>query len=172
MEIFALAMLLLFSVVGFAAIFFTTFGTFIIILGALIYSFMTGWAVLDLKILAILLTLYFCGEVLEYLFVIVGAKRFGASNAATAGAIIGGIVGALAGVALLGVGIVIGTFLGIFLGAFLVEYTIHKDLLKSLKAGAGGVIGRLGSIAAKVVLAAIMFFIIVSRILDAGVVFR
>jgi len=169
MEIVSLVLLVLFSVVGFGAIFFTTFGTLIILIGAVLYSLLTQLLVLPFKTLLILFLLYLIGEVMEYLLIIMGAKRLGASNAAVVGALVGGIVGAILGVGVLGVGLFIGTFLGIFLGAFLVEFLLQRDLVNSLKAGLGGVLGRLGSIVAKVVIAAIMFFIIISSLLRAGV---
>lgn len=165
MEILAITILISFGLIGFAAIFFTTFGTLIILLGSIIYASLTDFTVLSFQTLAILLTLYLCGEVLEYVCVIIGSKKFGASNAAVGGAIAGGIIGAIAGVPVFGIGLVPGTFLGIFLGAFLVELTLQKDLVKSLKAGVGGVLGRVGSIVAKVIIAIIMFGIIISSIL-------
>ena len=165
MEMLALAILILFSLIGFTAIFFTTFGTLIILIGSILYALLTGFTIISMKALLVILTLYLCGEVLEYLFVILGAKKLGASNAAVVGAIVGGIVGAILGVAFFGIGIILGTFLGIFLGAFLVELIIHKDLVKSLKAGAGGVLGRVGSIVAKVIIAMIMFAIMISAMM-------
>ena len=126
---------------------------------------MTGLSVLGIEALIILLILYLCGEVIEYLFVIVGAKKFGASNAATAGAVIGGIVGAIVGAGFLGIGLILGTFLGIFLGAFIIELLLHRNLVRSLKAGTGGVIGRVGSIVFKVFIAVAMFWIIITRII-------
>ena len=165
MEMLALAILILFSLIGFTAIFFTTFGTLIILIGSILYALLTGFTIISMKALLVILTLYLCGEVLEYLFVILGAKKLGASNAAVVGAIVGGIVGAILGVAFFGIGIILGTFLGIFLGAFLVELVIHKDLVKSLKAGAGGVLGRVGSIVAKVIIAIIMFAVMISAMM-------
>ena len=165
MEIFALSILIIFSLIGFAAIFFTTFGTLLILIGAVLHGLLTGFSVLSLRTFLILVTLYLCGEVLEYVFIISGAKKFGASNAAAWGAIIGGIVGAIAGAPLLGVGIILGAFFGIFFGAFIVELIVQRDLVKSLKAGAGGVFGRIGSIVAKVIIAIIMLSVIISRML-------
>ena len=165
MEIVGLFIFALFSLIGFAAIFFTTFGTLIIFIGAILYALMTGLSVLGIEALIILLILYLCGEVIEYLFVIVGAKKFGASNAATAGAVIGGIVGAIVGAGFLGIGLILGTFLGIFLGAFIIELLLHRNLVRSLKAGTGGVIGRVGSIVFKVFIAVAMFWIIITRII-------
>ena len=166
MELVALAILIIFSVIGFAAIFFTTFGTLIILVGAVLYALMTGFSILGLKIILLLFMLYVFGEVLEYIFIIVGAKKLGASNVAVAGAIVGGIAGAILGVGFFGIGLILGTFLGIFLGAFLVELIIQRDLVKSLKAGAGSVLGRLGSIVAKVIISIIMFFILANQIIS------
>ncbi|MFH1414457.1 MAG: DUF456 domain-containing protein [Candidatus Omnitrophota bacterium] len=166
MELLALVILTISILVGFLAIFFTTFGTLIIIIGSLLYSAMTDFSILTIKNLVILLTLYLCGEVLEYVFIIIGAKKFGASNAAVVGALIGGIIGAVLGAGILGVGLILGTFLGIFLGAFLVEWSIHKNTIKSLKAGAGGVLGRLGSIIAKVIIALVMLTIICLKVFN------
>ena len=67
MEIAALALLILFGIVGFAALFFTTFGTLIILIGALLYSFMTDFAVMGLDTLILLGVLYLFGEAMEYI---------------------------------------------------------------------------------------------------------
>ena len=91
---------------------------------------------------------------------IIGAKKFGASNKAVIGAVVGGIIGAVLGAGFLGIGIILGTFLGIFLGAFFVEFVVHKDLVKSLRAGTGGLLDRLGSIIAKIIIAIAMFIIL------------
>ena len=160
MEILALVILIALSLIGFAAIFFTTFGTLCILIGAITYALLTGFSVVSIKTVLVILALYLCGEVLEYVSVIIGAKKFGASNKAVIGAVIGGIIGAVLGAGFLGIGIILGTFLGIFLGAFFVEFIIQKDLVKSLKAGAGGILGRLGSIVAKVIIAIAMFIIL------------
>ena len=164
MEISALVILILLSLIGFAAIFFTTFGTLVILLGAVLYAFMTGFSIVSLETLLVLLILYLCGEVLEYFFIIIGAKKLGASNAAVVGAIVGGILGAILGAGVFGIGLILGTLVGIFLGAFVVELILQKNLVKSLKAGSGGVLGRLGSIVAKVIIAIIMFVILALNI--------
>ena len=165
METLALIILSIFSLIGFAAIFFTTFGTLIILTGALLYALLSGFCIITVKIIMILAVLYLAGEALEYLFIILGAKKFGASNKAIIGAIIGGIAGAILGSAFFGIGLILGAFAGIFLGAFFVELITKKDIVKSIKAGTGGVVGRIGSIIAKTVIAIIMFFIMFQKIL-------
>jgi len=164
MELLALIILIIFSLIGLVSIFFTDFGTLMIFIGTLLYAILTTFSVLDAKILIILFTLYLCGEVLEYVLVIIGAKKFGASNYAAIGAIIGGILGALAGLSFLGVGVIPSTLLGVFLGAFLVEFCLQRDLIKSLKAGVGSLIGRVGSILLKCIIAIIMLAIVILKV--------
>ncbi|MCD5390796.1 DUF456 domain-containing protein, partial [candidate division NPL-UPA2 bacterium] len=103
------------------SLFFNLPGTLIILVGALIYGFLTDFAGITVKILVLLTIFYLAGELLEYILVIVGARKFGASRKATGGAILGGILGAILGMLAGGIGVVPGTFLGIFSGAFLVE---------------------------------------------------
>jgi len=167
MEILALILLMLFGLIGFAAIFFTTFGTLLILIGSILYALLTNFSIISIKTLLVILTLYLCGEVLEYVFVIMGAKKLGASNKAVIGAVAGGIIGAVLGAGFLGIGIILGTFLGIFLGAFFVEFAVHKDLVKSLRAGTGGLLGRFGSIIAKTIIAIAMFIILGSNIIGS-----
>jgi uncharacterized protein YqgC (DUF456 family) len=165
METLALTVLTIFSLAGFAAIFFTTFGTLIILIGAILYALLTGFSVLTVKTILLLSALYLLGEAFEYIFIIMGAKKFGASNKAVIGAIIGGIAGAILGSALFGIGLIFGAFAGVFAGAFLVELIAKKDVVKSLKAGAGGVVGRVGSIIAKVIIAVFMLYLMFGRII-------
>jgi uncharacterized protein YqgC (DUF456 family) len=54
--------------------------------------------------------------------------------------------------------------MGIFLGAFLAELIVNKDFLRSLKSGAGSVMGRVGSIIAKLVIALAMLAVILFKI--------
>jgi uncharacterized protein len=164
-ELLALVCLVLFGVVGFAAIFFTTFGTGIILLGMLLYAFLTEFSAFPIETLSLLVGLYLAGEAFEWLFTILGAKRMGASNAAVVGALIGGMAGAMLGFSVFGIGLFWGTLAGLFSGAFLVELVIKKDWRKSVLAGIGGVLGRLGAIFAKVVIALLMFAVVALQLL-------
>lgn len=155
----AFILLIVFSLFGFLAIFFTSFGTFIILLGAMLFSWMTEFMIFDAATLIIFFLLYGFGEILEYIFTALGAKSVGASNAAVIGAILGGVVGAMVGVSFFGIGIFAATFLGIFFGAFLMEYLIHRDLERSLFAGLGSLAGRVGSIFVKVAIALVIYAI-------------
>lgn len=165
LEFTALAVLVLFLAAGFACIFFTTFGTLIMMAGIILYALMTGFAKVDVKTLVILGVLYGIGEAAEYLTTIFGVKKFGASNRAVVGAIIGGMLGAALGTLFFGIGLIPGTFIGIFLGAFFAELAVRRDVAGSVRAGAGGVIGRIGSILVKVVIAIAMIWIIAAKLI-------
>ena len=154
----------MFLLFGFIGIFFGIFGTFIILSSIAVYAALGNFSLIGIKFLLLLLTLYLFGEVLEYIMVIIGAKKFGASNKAVVGAVVGGIVGAALGVTTGGIGVIAATFLGLFLGAFLVEYLIQRDLVKSLKAGAGGVFGRIGAVVSKAIIALIMIVLILGKL--------
>ena len=173
MQILALVIVIIFSLAGLAAVFFTTFGTLIILIGAVTYALLTGFSVITVKTLIILAVLYFIGESFEYIFIILGVKKFGASNKAIIGALLGGVLGAILGSAFFGVGLIIGTFVGIFMGAFTIELFVRKDLVKSIKAGAGGVAGRISSVVAKLIIAGFMLYIMFQRIIVySGIAFK
>lgn len=164
METLAFTLLISFSLLGFFLIFFTTFGTFFIFLGAAFFAVLTEFQIIDVPTLLWIFLLYIVGEVMEYGMVIIGAKKWGASNWAVLGAVLGGIVGAILGSLGLGVGLILGTFGGIFMGAFSVELLIHRDLMKSLKAGAGSLLGRIGSVFVKVIISFFIFAILAIKI--------
>ncbi len=164
MEVLALIALSVFCLAGFTAIFFSSVGTLVIFAGIFLYSFLTGFDVIKVNVLILLFIFYLFGELAEYLFVIIGAKKFGASNAAAAGAVIGGIAGIIGGFFFAGAGLFLTVILGIFLGAFLAEFIGNKNFIKSVKSGAGGVIGRIGSIGVKVVVAIVMLGIVAANI--------
>jgi uncharacterized protein YqgC (DUF456 family) len=81
----------------------------------------------------------------DYIAGAFGAKRFGASPRAVAGALIGGIVGLFFGL--------IGVVLGPFLGALIGELSLRQDLRAATRAGVGASLGLLIAAAAKIALA-------------------
>ncbi len=167
MEWFALAILVLLTLVGFTLNFFTGIGTLIMLVGAVVYTAITSFEVLSLKTLLVLGVLYACGEAFESVSSVVGTKRMGGSNKAAIGGVIGGLVGAALGTPLVPVPL-IGTFLGLalglFLGAALVEFILKKDIRQSVKAGVGSLLGRMASIAFKTVIAVSMLWLTWSTI--------
>lgn len=163
MELAALIVFLIFSILAFILIALTNNGTSLIFIGAFIYAMMTGLAVVDLPALIILFVLFVLGEVLEFVCVICLGKKFGASKQAIIAMIIGGVLGAMLGAPFLGIGAFAGTFLGIFLGAFLVEIVYKRDFKKSLKASLGGVLGRVISMGLKFLIAIAMVTVVILK---------
>lgn len=165
METIALLILVIFSVIGFVAIFFTTFGTFIMFAGVVIYAVMTDFDVITPGWLAVLFVLYAVGELVEFVMTVLGAKVFGGSNWSAFGALVGGLLGAVAGLVFGGIGLFPATLVGVFGGGFLPEYVRHKEFRRSVKAGVGGVVGRVGSIVVKVLIACVMITIVIFRLI-------
>jgi hypothetical protein len=157
----AVTILAITLITGFIAIFFTSIGTLIILIGAVAFAWMTDFAHLSWQTLLVLLGVYLAGELIEFISSYIGSKTFGASNKAALGGVIGGLAGAVIGSLFFGLGILPGTFLGIFLGGLIVELNSDKSLKDSLLAGTGGVIGRVGAIAGKTVIGLIMIAIII-----------
>ena len=164
MEILAFVILAIFSVAGFFLIFLNLFGTLMIMAGALIFSWMTGFSVISISVLGLLAILYLLGEILDFIFTILGAKKFGASNRAVLGALAGGFLGSLIVASFLGVGLFPGLIAGIFLGAFAVECLAGRNLSSSIRAGFGGVVGVLGSVGVKFLIALFMIAILIYRL--------
>jgi hypothetical protein len=158
-DFLAYAVLILLCLAGFISVFFTGPGTLLVLLGAVLFAFMTRFSVFDLWTLIILLALYLFGEFMEYAAMVIGAKRLGASNTAIVGALFGGIFGAVIGSGCLVIGIIPGTLIGIFLGAFVLEWLVRRDWKQSLKSGIGSLVGRVGSLAAKVAVVLCMFVV-------------
>lgn len=168
LELIAILVLLASCLVGFLAIFFAAGGTLIIFFGALVYALLTNFATFNVYWLVLIFVLYVIGEILEFFMTAWGAKQFGASNWAVAGAMIGGIAGVIWGAALAGIGAFFGVFIGIFTGAFLAEWLVKGDVRQSIKAGTGGVFGRVGAIAVKTVIALIIIAMLAVKIIAAA----
>ncbi len=166
MVFIAYTVLILCCLAGFIAVFFAGPGTFLVVLGAVIFAFLTRFLVFDFWTLGILLALYLFGELMEYAATVLGAKRLGASNTAIVGAIAGGIFGAVIGGGCFVIGIIPGTLIGIFLGAFILEWIVKRDWKQSLKSGIGSLVGRVGAVAAKVIVVLCMFGVMALKFLS------
>ncbi|MBW1645737.1 MAG: DUF456 domain-containing protein [Deltaproteobacteria bacterium] len=116
-------------------------GTGLIFLGALAYGALTGFTLVTVKSILILLGLTLIGAGGQYLLTSFGARKMGASRY--------GIIGAVAGffLGLLFIPLPGGSLLGAFAGAFGCETAFAlKNERESLKAGIGAVIGALASL--------------------------
>lgn len=155
-------------VVLFAGLVLTAAGLFgnTVIFGAIVfYATITGFSTLGVKAVLIIGLLYGAGELLEYVFTLMGVQWLGASRAAGWMSILGTIVGAICGGTMMwGVGVIIGGFLGAILGALLTELILKRRLWPAVKAGLGAFMGKAGAMLVKLVIAVIIILYTVRSI--------
>ena len=123
-------------------------GTALIVAGALVHALVTDFAPIGTGRLLILAGLSVAGESLDYLAGALGARKFGGSRWAQAGAWAGGIVGFFFGLP--------GLLLGPVVGAATAELLRQRALGPSVKVGLGTLLGVVTGIAAKFTVAVVM----------------
>jgi uncharacterized protein len=133
-------------------------GAPLILLGAFLYAWFTGYTAVTWPVLFWLLFLTLLSYFLEFLASVLGVQKLGGSRWGMTGAFLGGIIGLFAG------GLV-GVLVGPFLGAFLLELIKTEDPKKSLKSGLGSLAGFLVGAVGKVILAVIMIGIFIIKII-------
>ena len=109
-------------------------GTPLVLLAAIIYSAKTGFQVISVTNLIILGLVSLLAEGIEYIFTIIGARKFGANKIG----LFGGLVGMVLGLILLGP---IGIIIGPITGAVLAEFLTGRRLEEALKVGIGSLLG-------------------------------
>jgi len=117
--------------------------------GALLYAGYTGFADISWKTLLLLLMLTLLSEVLEKVAVFIGAKKYGASRWGLIGALLGGILGLILSGPL-------GLIFGPFVGAVLLEFLHGRAPNGAFRAGIGALIGMIGGVLGKLLIALIM----------------
>ena len=133
------------------------FGNTVVFISIVIYALLTGFYPIGLRELVIIGLLYGLGELLEYVFTLLGVRWLGASRASGWVAILGTIIGAIIGGTVMpGIGIIIGGFLGAILGALITELIIKGKIGPALKAGFGAFLGKTGAMFVKLAIAIII----------------
>jgi uncharacterized protein YqgC (DUF456 family) len=110
-----------------------------------------GWRSITLLVLLTLAT-----YALDFLSGYFGAKYFGATRWATLGAIAGALVGIFFGV--------IGLFVGPVIGAIGGEFLAGKRMIDAGRAGWGSLLGNLGGMIGKLVIALVMITIFLTNV--------
>ncbi len=168
MPFFDATVLTVFVVILIIALFSIIFGfpgTFLILGDVIIYSFITGFEKIGLKIIIVLFFISLLAEALDFFLGVAGARKYGSSKKGIVLSIIGGIIGAIImAPILLGLGAIIGVFIGCFAGAFLGEYLEQKKIKSAVRAGYGALIGRIAGTLVKGFLAIVMVTIAMSAI--------
>jgi uncharacterized protein len=133
-------------------------GTIIILAAALLHRLMLGpEKSIGWRTIAILVLLTLATYALDFLSGYFGARFFGATKWGMFGAILGAIVGFFFGI--------IGLFVGPVIGAVAGEFIAGKRLIDAGRAGWGSLLGNLGAMIGKLVIALVMitiFFLTVS----------
>jgi len=141
---------------GLISLFFGLPGTWLILVTTTVYAWVTGFAHVGGGMILSLALLTLVGEVVEYLFGIAGARRFGSSGRGILFSIVGGFVGAVVGAPLFfGFGAVLGALVGAFLGAVLIEVLTYgaAEWRKAVRSGWGNFLGRIAGVITKMAIA-------------------
>jgi len=117
-------------------------GTILILAGAGLHAFATGFDPIGPGRLAILTLLAVMAYALDHVAGVLGVKRLGGSGWAMGGAVAGALVGLFFGLP--------GLVLGPLLGALLAEYVYTRQLGTSARAALGTVVGLLVGAVAKI----------------------
>jgi hypothetical protein len=127
-------------------------GTTIILAAAIVHRLMLGAEKsIGWKTIVVLVLLTLLSYVFDFLGSYFGAKYFGATKWGAFGAIIGALVGLFFGI--------IGLFVGPVMGAVAGEFIAGKRMIDAGRAGWGSLLGNLGAMIGKLVIALAMITI-------------
>jgi len=130
--------------------FFGVPGNFFIALNSLIYGIITNYVDYSFTFVLTLFVIVVSLEFLEYLLIVLTAKKYGASKWGITGSIIGGIGGAISGAFVTPIlGAIIGSIIGVFAGATLLEFLKSYNLKEAILTGVGAFLGKLGGLSIK-----------------------
>ncbi len=152
--------LTVFILVLFSGIFLSAFGlpgTVLILINAVSYAFVTGFARIGLTVILILTVMAIVAELLDFGLGMIGAFRFGLSIRGIWAALFGSLAGAIILIPFfLGMGVLIGIFLGGSAAVFVMEVLERRKQKLSFRAGIGAMLGGMAGIAVKGMLSVAM----------------
>ena len=129
-------------------------GTTVILAAAIIHRWMLGpEKSIGWRALAVLVVLTLASYAIDVVSGYFGAKYFGATRWGTFGAIVGALVGLFFGI--------VGLFIGPVLGAIVGEFIAGKRMIDAGRAGWGSLLGNLGGMIGKLMIALAMILIFV-----------
>jgi hypothetical protein len=127
-------------------------GTTIILAAAIIHRLMVGAEKsIGWKTIVVLVLLTLLSYVFDFLGSYFGAKYFGATKWGAFGAILGALVGLFFGI--------VGLFAGPVIGAIACEFVAGKRMIDAGRAGWGSLLGNLGALIGKLIIALVMISI-------------
>jgi len=126
-------------------------GNLLILFNSFVYAVITNFENISFPFMVTLVLVVLLVEFLEYLLIIVSARKYGASKWGITGSIIGGIGGAISGAFVTPVlGAIVGSIIGVFTGATILEFIKSYNLKESLLSGVGAFIGKIGGLSIKI----------------------
>ena len=141
--------------------FFSIPGNLLIAVNTFIYGIITDFAQYSFTFVLTLFAIFLLVEFLEYVLIIVSARKYGASKWGITGSVIGGIGGAISGAFITPVlGAIIGSIIGVFVGATILEFIKSYNVKESLLSGVGAFVGKLGGLSVKMCGAVTMIIMI------------
>lgn len=130
--------------------FFGVPGNILIVVSSFVYGIVTNFADYTFAFVITLFLIVLLVEFLEYLLIVLTAKKYGASKWGITGSIVGGIGGAISGAFVTPVlGAIIGSVVGVFLGATLLEFFKSYNIREALFSGMGAFLGKIGGLSIK-----------------------
>lgn len=132
----------------------------LIVVGALLAAFLTGFAGLTWPWLGLVLALGLLGMLLDNLAAAWGSRRFGGSRNGLIGALVGGLLGMFF--------FPVGLLLGPLLGALAGELLARRTLREAGRSAGGAVLGLLAGTGVKLALHLGMGGVVLWRLLGAG----
>ncbi|MEJ2535895.1 MAG: DUF456 domain-containing protein [Calditrichia bacterium] len=140
-------------------------GNFIVFLNTVWYSIATGSDRLSFSFLLTLFIIAVAIELVEYLIIAFGARRYGASKLGVVAAILGGIGGGISGFFFSPVmGAIIGGLLGVVVGTVSIEIIRGRTIRESINAAFGALIGRVGGLTIKAIGSVTMVVLVANKI--------
>jgi len=125
-------------------------GNLLILFNSFVYAIITNFENISFPFIVTLLLVVLLVEFLEYLLIVVSARKYGASKWGITGSIVGGIGGAISGAFVTPVlGAIVGSIIGVFLGATLLEFLKSYSMREAFNSGIGAFIGKLGGLSVK-----------------------
>ncbi len=147
MNILAITIFLILSILGLALIPIGIPGTFFVVAASGFAGLMTGWDLVSIQLFLIFLGLAIFGEIGDWGFSLVSGKKYGASKKGLAGSFVGAVIGSILGLPVPVIGNLVGAFAGAFIGAFIVEVIVKEDVARAMRSGVGVLFGKIfGSI--------------------------
>ncbi|MEJ2636282.1 MAG: DUF456 domain-containing protein [Calditrichia bacterium] len=155
------------AILGFSVVsnFLSIPGNFIVVFDTIWYGLATNFDKFSFSFLLMLLIIAVGVELLEYLIIAFGARRYGASRLGVVAAILGGIGGSISGFFVSPVlGAIIGGFIGVVIGTVSIEMIRGKSFRDAGYAALGAILGKVGGLTVKAIGSVTMVVIVASKL--------